>query len=769
MIATKSAALFLGLSFGATLFAAEPAIRTLDIRGLRIHGTTTVTIDGDDLGKAPRLLLPFDAKQTLKPGATDNKATFDVALGPDVVPGYHHLRLVSEGGVSLPVVIAVDRMPQLAITPAIQELPVALHGSVAGSAVVETKFQGKAKQRIMIEVEAHRLGGKLRPVVHLISPKKLQIGWAWGVPSLYGDSRLEATLPEDGTYTVTLHDAEYAAPAPSFFRLRIGEWSYVDQVFPPVVNRANYIPVELVSNAPARIDTTVNTKKSLGETPVAWPKAGLWSGPRPFVHVSSRGEVLKRSAKDTEDLPEGRIAVSGKLITAYDEHRYRIAVKPAKRIKFEVIAERLGSPIDAALVVRNGKGDLLVRGEDSPGTLDPQLEYTVPDKVTSIIVGVVDAQGRGGPRGIYRLVVDPQSAELNQDEFKLTTPAQRITLPIGGRAVFPVVADRRGGYMGTIDIASALALPAGVRIAGNVIPDSADGSLVTLERSDAVFDAFVTTFRGRNANGTESPALVKGHPLEKLQPWLANEIAIAPSTNNATEFTIDWRDLPEKTVLLPATRLLLPIKLTRPASKTTVRLTLLTSQNTPLANNQPDPNKSLRQDKIAELAANVNTGDVTVLVPAELPSPVYDVTVQAELLDAGKKPIATAYAPVRRMQVILPITVNLDGPSRIETTFDVKKGAVVKLVGKIERREGLKADVVLALTGLPAGAKAEAVTVKADATVFAVSITLPPTIAPGEFTGVKLSGSYLPDAKQANVRVRSRDVDVTLILKSRLP
>src|SRR5437879_2930394 len=93
------------------LLAAEPTIRTIDIRGLKIGGATTLTIDGDDLGKAPRLLLPFPAKQTLKPGTTDKRAVFEVILPDDVPPGYHHLRVVTEGGVSLPIILGVDRLP----------------------------------------------------------------------------------------------------------------------------------------------------------------------------------------------------------------------------------------------------------------------------------------------------------------------------------------------------------------------------------------------------------------------------------------------------------------------------------------------------------------------------------------------------------------------------------------------------------------------------------------------------------------------------------
>lgn len=752
------------LTFGlaTTLSAAEPTIRTIDIRGLRIGGATAMTIEGDDLGKSPQLLLPFAVMQKLVPGATDKKAAFEVTLTGPVEPGYHHLRLVTEKGVSAPVVIGVDRLMQLTMTPEIKELPVALHGSVAGSNIVETKFQGKAKQRVTIEVESQRLGAKLRPVVHLYNAKKLQIAWSWGTPSLFGDARLETELPADGTYTVTLHDAEYAAPNPSFFRLKIGQWSRVDQVFPPVIAKGQPWTIGLLGAKPAEM--TVTSPMNAEVVALSWPKTGDdWSGPRPFVHVSQHAEYVESAKSDKlQEIPEGLAGISGRLMTPNEEDRYRVAVKPGTKVKLEVFAERLGSPLDVALVVRNDKDAQLARAEDSPGTLDPVLEYAVPDKVTSIIVGVVDAQGRGGPRGIYRLVIDPGST---QEGFNLSTTIQQISIPAKGSRVVPVIVDRRGGYRGPIEL---IADPPsrGLSMKGTTIEAGMDGTLVTLERLDSVPEPIVITLRGRAATGIEKAVAVKNHPLERLQPWLATELAVARSSDDAKEFAVEWRDLPEKTAIVPAGRLLLPVKLTRPMGKNTVKLTLVTSQNTPIVNNQPDPNKAIRQDKIGELPEKVLTGDVTLLVPPDLQAPSYDVTVQAELLDPAKKVLAIAHTPVRRLAVNIPITVALKGPARIETTFDPKKGAALKLEGTVERREGVKADIAIALTGLPAGIKPQAVTVKGDASAFTVDVTFPPTVAPGEFRNVKLSGSYVPDPKQPNVRVRSREVELTLVLKA---
>src|SRR5205085_2785505 len=119
------------------------------------------------------------------------------------------------------------------------------------------------------------------------------------------------------------------------------------------------------------------------------------------------------------------------------------------KLKFEVFAERYGSSIDAAIVVRNEKGDQLARGEDSPGSVDPVLEYTVPAQTTALVVGVTDALGRGSPREIYRLVVTPPTATKN--EFRLTSPVQRVSLANAGRFLVPVYVEREG-FEGQIEI-----------------------------------------------------------------------------------------------------------------------------------------------------------------------------------------------------------------------------------------------------------------------------------------------------------------------------
>lgn len=768
VVTPSVSALVVLLAIALPLDAAEPTLRNLNIRGMQVNGTTTLVFDGDDFGKAPRLLLPFNAKQALKTGSTDKQATFDVTLPDDVIPGYHHVRVVADGGVSLPAVIAVDRLPQRVLAAAVDQLPVALHGTVNGSSTVATTFQGKAGQKVMIEVEAQRLGSKLRPILHLTNSKNLQIAWSWGTPTLFGDTRLAATLPEAGAYTVSLHDAEYAAPASGFFRLRIGQWSYVDQVFPAAVRIGTKQALEAHGGPSPRAPLGYVDSMAPGVVPLGIP-GGAESGPQPFVIVSPHPEVNEQLAPGKLlEIPTGPQGINGKLSAPHEEDRFRIAVVPGTKVRFEVFAERLGSPLDVALVVRNEKGDQLARGEDSPGSLDAVLEYAVPDKVTAIVAGVVDAQGRGGPRGIYRLTVAPPAPAALQ-QCKLNTSVQRVTLPVGGRAVIPVVAERRG-FSGSIELSSPVSFNdamKAVKLEGTMIPEGADGTLLTLTRNDSSFDAFVGRMRGRSADGNEQPVVVKGHPLDRLQPWLATEIAVAPSVAKAADFQVAFGTLPSDLGIVPGNKLKLPINVTRANPKTVVKLTLLTSQLAPLVNNQPDPNKTIKQDKAVELPADAKDGELVLVTPVELSAPIYDIAVQAELLTPDKKIVlANAVTPVRRLPVRLPLVVSLEGAPRIDVLLDAKKGATLKVAGKIERREGLKGDVAVTLTGLPPGAKADAVTVKGDATTFALSVVLPPNVPAGEIKGLKLGASAAPDPKQPAQRVKSHDVELTLVVKA---
>lgn len=731
--------------------SAEPNVRALSVHGLQVGGTTTLTVEGDELTTSPKLLLPFPATQSLQPKSSDKSATFKVTLDDQVVPGLYPLRVVTEGGVSLPMILGVDRLRQLPMPKHVEPLPAAIHGSITGSAVTETAFTGKLGQRVLIEVEAQRIGSKLRPVIHLYGPSRRQVGWAWGVPTLLGDARLDATLPADGSYTITVHDVEYNCLAPGFFRLKVGQFAVVDQVYPPVATSDDR-SIELLGPLRPRV---VSISQTTGRWKLLdWPRDEIWTGPRPVVEASSRAEYVE----PVTDLPTGPIGVSGKLLVPFEEDTYRIPVMPGTKVRFEVFAERIRSPLDAALIVRDGMGTELARSEDSPGTLDPILEFPVPEKLASVRVCVADLRGDGGPRAIYRMVVEPVSAA--QPDFHLFTPTARVSIPWVGISLMPVLVERHG-YSGAIPL-TATGLPSGTHAEAATIPADADGALVILRHTGVRRPAAISRWTGRGEGGLERPVTVRDHPLEHLQPWLAEEIAVA-SIDSQVAFAIDWRTLPLDAPLVPGLKRILPVHVTRTDPSLPVRLTLLTSQNIPVANGRPDTGRAVRVEKAIELAPQAADGDLTLIVPAELASPLYDVAVQAEMLSADKKTVrAVAYTPVRRMTVRYPAAVKLTGPPSRAAVLDPKLGATVLIEGTVERVGGVFGDVTVSLAGLPVGARADAALVKALMDTFTVKLILPPTTPLGSLTGLRLSASVVPDPAQLGVRVKSRDVELNV-------
>ncbi|MBY0228477.1 MAG: hypothetical protein K2W96_04265, partial [Gemmataceae bacterium] len=573
-----------------------------------------------------------------------------------------------------------------------------------------------------VEAEAQRLGSLLRPVVHLYDARRKQLGWAWGRPALGGDARLVATLPADGEYTATIHDAEYAGGAPGHFRLKIGRWDHVESVFPPVVGKERK-SVELL--------TSLGALKA--DLPLAWPKGGAWSGPRPWVPISDHAEM--EAGSGVTSVPEGRVGVSGKLKEG-EEAKFRLAARPGK-LRLELFAERLGADLAASLVVRDDKGAVLARADEGRDSLDPLLEYTVPAKASAVNLGIVATRGSG----IYRLVVGEEGGG-----FRLTAKTGRVVLPVGGSCVVPVILERRG-FAGAVDLSATIP---GARLEGTSIPAGTDGALVTVHRTGELAPA-LTRWLGKGG-GREVAVAVAGDPLARVQPWAVEEIALAPSTNKAAEFALAWRGtVPDG--IVPAKKLALPVKATRPtAPGTVVRLSLLTSQDVPRVNGQPDLNRAIRAERPVDLDPKKEEGDLPILIPADLPADNYELAVQADLLAADRRTVlATAYAPVKRFPVRMPLVVIV--PAAVEAA----KGKTAEIKGKVERREGLAGDVQVTATGMPPGVSLPPITVKGND--FVLKAALPAGLAPGTYP-LKVSAANL-----AGTRVKSRDAQVTLIVK----
>lgn len=749
-----------------SLALAAPQITALSLHGLQTGATTTLTVDGADLLPEPRLILSVPvASQIVRPGATATRLQLDVTLGPEVPPGIYLLRLATPHGISNGVAVGIDALPQQPVAPQITALPVALHGSLAGSSIVQTSFAGKKGQHVVLEIEARRLGAAIDPLIELLDPRGIQIGLSRQPVPLSGDARLELQLPRDGTYTAVVHDTIYRAGAPGFFRLKVGDIHYADLAYPLGGRRGSTVTVGLIGNLPGGTPgVPADLTAALADVSASWakhPAKGTLTGPAPRVTVSDFLEVLETPVSGgTPQEVTVPAVINGRLSTPREEDTYKLRVSPGMALRFDVQASRLGSPLDGVLTLTNEAGAVLANSDDRPNTTDPGFDFTVPAGMSAVRVKLTDLHGRGGPDFVYRIVVKP----VNHPDFNLTVAEERQHVPQNGAAVL-VVKAARAGYNGPIKL-TIPGLPAGVTLSDDEIPTGVSEVLLSFAAApEAKLSQGVVHIIGTAVDLPElrRTAMLPESPLTARQPWLGAEFAFA--VIGTLPGAIAWEST--EPTLPVGSAYEARVKLTRgPALSGPVRLVLLTSQIVPPAPpNNKDPkldpvNRSLRFEGTPMVSAGQSAGTGRIVVPADLPAIPYDLAIRAEFLSAdGKTVLASAVTPSRRLRPSQPFRLKLNGEAVVEAKAGA--GPTGKLIGTVVRAPGFTKPVTVTLAGLPPQLPPPAVLVPSNQSEFELPIAFPYGTKPGPVQSVQLVATI--EVEQKVVRSASIPLKLTVV------
>lgn len=741
----------------SSVAAAPPTISNLSARGLQSGATSTLTISGSDLLPDPKLVLPVPiTMQTVKEGATANQLQIDVTLDAATPPGIYQLRLATAQGISQPLAIGIDRLPEAPFAAEIASLPVALNGALQGAAVLRTSFTGQKGQALLIEIEGQRLGVELNPVLHLLDSRNVQLAWSQTSWALGGDARIVTALPADGRYTIELHDALYRGPGAGNFRLKVGSLPFADLAYPIGVRRGAKTQLEFsATNLPADARAEASDAAAPGEAAAPWPPIELLSGVRPKLIYSDHDELLEMPPAPGQlqqaTAPSG---ISGRLSAPREVDRYQINVTPGQTLRFDMLASRLGSPLDGVLSINNPAGGQLAASDDRPGTSDPGLDFAVPAGVTAVVATIRDLEGRGGPDYVYRLSIEP----VGLPDYSLSLLSDREQLPRNGVSLLRVRANRTG-YNGPIKL-SIPDLPANVTLTGNEIPAGATDALLTILPGDQLASPVVTTILGESADASINPPLRRfaaaGETLaSKAQPWFQRELALAGA--GPAPLSIAWAN-PAADMKLPlGASAAIDVQIARAAGAAgPVRLSLVTTQIIPKKtvkeNNQDkqvdDVDRALRFDSAPMIAAEQSVGAANVLVPADLPAIPFDIAVQAELLAAdGKTVLATAFTPARRLMTTMPFSIALTGEAKVDAKAG--SGDSGKLTGTIQRLGNFKQPLTITLTGLPPELPAPEITLGPEQNEFALPVAFPFGSPQGAVANVKLVAASQPTSSAA--------------------
>ena len=704
---------------------AQPVLTKTDLRGIQIGASTELNLSGRGLKKGTQVKFPFACTQKTISENGSSALTVQITLSEDVKPGLYPLRVFNEDGLSDPILIGVDRLPQRKFDTAKQTLPVALTGDIAGARILKSSFEAKKGELIVLEIEANRLGGKLRPVIHLYDHRGKQV--AFGRPSRFlgGDARCFLSIPENGIYNVELHDFLFRGASPGLFRLKIGAFQYADLTLPIAVQSGQKTPLRMI-----KIDAESEFLEEVMVVDRGWVHANatgkMFSGAVPQIFSSDIREFVETAESD-KPVKVGAVPVgiNGRLSTNREVDKFLIDVEPNSKLTFDLFGRRLGSPIDAKIRIMNSAGGTLAQNDDRKGEQDALLNYTVPGNVKQIVVEVSDVAAKGSKAHVYRLDVRKQ----NRPRVSVAIDKRTFNVAKGGTLYVPVKLTRTS-YAGPVQLVFQ-GLPKSVEVNGATIPAGADVGLLTFSSvpSGAALFTIQATIQKEN-KVSHFDVLGPESAFSKGMDALRKQFGIASIASK--NLSIAWKDENTKSLTgFLGSNSVAAVKVQRGANvKGPIRVRLITDQKIPKKrvrkNNKDtfvdDVEKTIRANAV-ELADGKSEASLSITIPNGIDEGEWNMLLVAEHLSADKKNVLLSSS-----------TRSLKLTTQRLASVQLKKGKIIDLprsgkgsfqVSGTIQRTGEPLACRVSIGGLPKGVQVAPSLVDASKDEFDIAFEVP--------------------------------------------
>ena len=472
-------------------YASPPVLKKLHPWGGQRGKTQTLTLEGENLtiGLEVITTLPGTLARLLPPKDSANPGTrlpFLLELPGDAPVGPYPIRVRNDQGLSNVLLFSVGDLPEAAEQESngnpqrsqIIPVPIIINGTLDEGDRDYYRFPARAGQKLVFEVEAHRAGSAVDPVIQVLDAQGREIAHNNDAPGLGVDSRVEVEFPAAGDYAVQVHESRFSRQEQNFYRLKVGSFSYAEGLFPLGWRRGEVVDVMLLGGnleGPVRVAPDLGQPPSVQSVPIRLPRANPQAS-LPFHFVLSDLPEVLESEDDSESFLEPSTVMNGRISRPGEVDKYRLRVVPGERWVIEMEAASLGtSPLDGIITVYGVGGKSLISADDlsfrgrfsaSRPNLDPRVVFEAPEGVQEVLVAVEDLQGRGGPTFGYRLRAVP-----SPPDFDLQVVEPLLNVPADGSASVTVNVTRHG-YEGPIRLSVSPDVSQGFTVEGGYIGPS---------------------------------------------------------------------------------------------------------------------------------------------------------------------------------------------------------------------------------------------------------------------------------------------------------
>jgi len=289
-------------------------------------------------------------------------------------------------------------------------------------------------------------------------------------------------VSHDGDYVLGIHDALYRGREDFVYRVAIGQFPFVTGIFPMGEKRGSHARIQLSGwNLPTT--RFAPSSKHPGIHELGSEENG-WNANPVFFDVENLPErVLSKPASSNRDAMRVKLPsmINGCIAQPGDSAVFRIKGAAGEEIVAEVLARRLGSPLDSRLVLTDSAGKQLAANDDfvdpAAGLLthqaDSRLAVRLPGKGVYFL-RLDDAQNHGGPAYCYRLRISHP-----RPDFALRVVPSGINVRPGMTVPVTVYVLRQDGFTGEI-VLHLKDAPPGLILSGGRIPSGAQSLRATL-------------------------------------------------------------------------------------------------------------------------------------------------------------------------------------------------------------------------------------------------------------------------------------------------
>jgi hypothetical protein len=409
-------------------------------------------------------LIKQPASQQKEDYPQDYRAEFTIS--PDAPLGLHSYRARTAQGITNALPFIVGNLPEVIEEeidgePLAVEVqpPLTINGRIFPREDIDLwSFTATAGRAVTLHLATVEIGSPLEGLMEVLDANGQTLAETTG--RLGRDPQLRFTPSTSGAFTVRLRDVRGSGLQNHVYRLTITDGPWLDNVFPLGGQRGQEI--ELIATGQAISGDRIRIK-----TPDRAP--GIQ-----FEHFPLTGQALNAISFDVDELPEfvetvasnskspvaAPCVLNGRIMVPGEIDRWTFSATKGETLRLELLAARLGSPLDAVLVVKNAAGKELLRGEDLPsGSPDCEVVFSPPENGAFVAEVSERFASRGGPQFAYRL-------KLIQDQpgIDATYDVDSLLVDVGTEKKLPVKVQRRGGFAGPI-VLKAEQLPAGVTAA----------------------------------------------------------------------------------------------------------------------------------------------------------------------------------------------------------------------------------------------------------------------------------------------------------------